>query len=216
VMPSRCVGDLYPNVPRIVDPGNEPQKLSSSSRGTAAVRLIAALPDLSPAGQRHNHDCAGGWMTPPRPGIAGVPGSPAKRGGERLHQTFHPQVSGLSTAPAGTGRREHSAVLITPVPPAATPTTGRSTAPSCIPSCDASTPTWCVGSARSTGGCADSRQPTRHGQGSPPGVLACSRTGDGTMRSGDQDDKSRVTGDCHARDLWEPGDKTAPGHPTGY
>jgi len=32
-------------------------------------------------------------------------------------------------------------------------TTGRSTAPRCIPSCRASTPTWCAGSATSTNGC---------------------------------------------------------------
>ena len=30
----------------------------------------------------------------------------------------------------------------------------------------------------------------------------------------DQDDKSRVTGDCYARILWEPGGEIPPGHPT--
>lgn len=42
-------------------------------------------------------------------------------------------------------------------------TTGRSTAPSCIPSWRASTTTWCAGCPRSTNGCAGSKEPTRGG-----------------------------------------------------
>ena len=52
------------------------------------------------------------------------------------------------------------------------------------------------------------RKPSSAGRGSPCGIPACSRTGYGFPRSrasGDQDDKSPVTGDCHAGICGSPG-----------
>jgi len=84
-------------------------------------------------------------------------------------------------------------------------TTGRSTAPRCIPSCNASTPTWCAGSARSTSGCGPSRRPSRAGNASPASTPGSSPTGHGSPPPGDQDDKSRMTGDRHVRIRGSPG-----------
>jgi hypothetical protein len=83
------------------------------------------------------------------------------------------------------------------------------------PSYGASTSTWCAGSARSSSGCDPSTRPRRAGSASPARTPAPSPTGHGSCGSDDQDDTSRVTGDCHARNLWEPGGETPPGHPAG-
>lgn len=80
-------------------------------------------------------------------------------------------------------------------------TMAHSTARRCASSCRASMPTWCAGSARNTNGCEPRRRPSSAGGESQNGILACSRTGYGFPRlrgSGEQDDKSPVTGDCHA------------------
>jgi hypothetical protein len=82
---------------------------------------------------------------------------------------------------------------------------GASTAPRCIPSCNASTPTWCAGSARSTSGCGPSRRPSRAGNASPASTPGSSPTGHGSTPPGDQDDRSRMTGDCHVRIRGSPG-----------
>src|SRR3954463_5673879 len=63
-------------------------------------------------------------------------------------------------------------------------------------------PTCCVGSATSIDGYGDARRHKRHGSGSSTDILGSSPTGPGsTCRPlpDDQDDKSRVTGDCYAR-----------------
>src|SRR5215204_1491325 len=81
--------------------------------------------------------------------------------------------------------------------------------------CHASTPTWCVGSARSTNGFGRRRRPSGVGAGSSNDARACSRTGPGFLPcplSGDQDDKSPVTGDCYAGICGSPGLK-CPGLP---
>jgi len=52
------------------------------------------------------------------------------------------------------------------------------------------------------------RRPARRAAacaGSPLGARACSRTGNGSPTAGDQDDRSRVTGDCYARICGSPG-----------
>src|SRR5674536_201393 len=80
---------------------------------------------------------------------------------------------------------------------------------------NASTPTWCGGSARSTSGCGQRRRPSGVGGGSSSEPRACSRTGNGFLPSrlsGDQDDKSPVTGDCYAGICGSPGLK-CPGPP---
>ena len=87
-------------------------------------------------------------------------------------------------------------------------TTGRSTAPRCINSSRASMPTWCAGSARNTNDYGPREKPSSAGGGSSHGIPACSRTGYGRPRfraSGDQEDKSPVTGDCHAGICGSPG-----------
>src|SRR5664280_2752228 len=94
-------------------------------------------------------------------------------------------------------------------------TTVRSTGRRCTRSCNASTPTWCGGSARSTSGCGRRRRPSGVGGGSSSEPRACSRTGNGFLPSrlsGDQDDKSPVTGDCYAGICGSPGLK-CPGPP---
>ena len=61
---------------------------------------------------------------------------------------------------------------------------------------------------RNTNDCAPRRKPSSAGGGSPCGIPDCSRTGYGFPRSrasGDQDDKSPVTGDCHAGICGSPG-----------
>src|SRR3954463_6143148 len=63
-------------------------------------------------------------------------------------------------------------------------------------------PTCCVGSATSIDGYGDARRHKRHGSGSSKDILGSWLTGPGsTCRPlpDDQDDKSRVTGDCYAR-----------------
>src|SRR3954447_16568965 len=63
-------------------------------------------------------------------------------------------------------------------------------------------PTCCVGSATSIDGYGDARRHKRHGSGSSTDILGSSPTEPGsTCRPlpDDQDDKSRVTGDCYAR-----------------
>jgi len=87
-------------------------------------------------------------------------------------------------------------------------TTGRSTAPRCINSSRASMPIWCAGSARNTNDYGPRSEPSSAGKGPSHGIRACSRTGNGLPRSrasGDQDDKSPVTGDCHAGICGSPG-----------
>jgi hypothetical protein len=77
-----------------------------------------------------------------------------------------------------------------------------------INSSRASMPTWCAGSARNTNDCAPRERPSSVGGGSSPGIPACSRTGNGRPRfsaSGDPEDKSPVTGDCHAGICGSPG-----------
>src|SRR3954464_1926521 len=78
------------------------------------------------------------------------------------------------------------------------PTTGGSTAPSCPRCWRASTPTWCAGSATSTDGWTAPGPPTPDLPSWPPASLGCSGTGPGSPPPGDEDDKSPVTGDCHA------------------
>src|SRR5674536_117955 len=93
--------------------------------------------------------------------------------------------------------------------------TVRSTVRRSTRSCNASTPTWCGGSARSTSGCGRRRRPSGVGGGSSSEPRACSRTGNGFLPSrlsGDQDDKSPVTGDCYAGICGSPGLK-CPGPP---
>jgi hypothetical protein len=63
-------------------------------------------------------------------------------------------------------------------------------------------PTCCVGSATSIDGYEDAQKPKKHGSGSPKDILGSSPTGPGSTcppPPDDQDDKSRVTGDCYAR-----------------
>src|SRR2546423_13111300 len=63
-------------------------------------------------------------------------------------------------------------------------------------------PTCCVGSATSIDGYGDARRHKRHGSGSSKDILGSSPTGPGSTcppLPDDQDDKSRVTGDCYAR-----------------
>ncbi|XQE84250.1 group II intron maturase-specific domain-containing protein [Streptomyces microflavus] len=73
------------------------------------------------------------------------------------------------------------------------------------PSSSASTPTCCAGSARSTDGSGRSKVPTRAGYVSPANTRGSLPSGHGPRRSGDQDDKSRVTGDRYARFCGSPG-----------
>lgn len=60
-------------------------------------------------------------------------------------------------------------------------------------------------SSRSTDGCGPSRKRTEHGNGSPASARHGSRTGDGSVRSGEKDEKSPVTGDCHVGICRSPG-----------
>src|ERR1041385_234915 len=63
-------------------------------------------------------------------------------------------------------------------------------------------PTCCVGSATSIDDYGDARRHKRHGSGSSTDILGSSPTGPGSTcppLPDDQDDKSRVTGDCYAR-----------------
>src|SRR5208282_3424893 len=72
----------------------------------------------------------------------------------------------------------------------------------CIPSWRASTPTCCAGCARSTNGCGDGARHRMRGTGRYGNGRASSPTGPGSpgsLPSGDQNDKSRVTRDCYAR-----------------
>src|SRR3954471_10186935 len=78
------------------------------------------------------------------------------------------------------------------------PTTGGSTAPSCLRSWRASTPTWCAGSATSTDGWTALGPRTGNSPSWPPASPGCSGTGPGSPAPGDEDDKSPVTGDRHA------------------
>lgn len=50
-------------------------------------------------------------------------------------------------------------------------------------------------------------------QPSPASTRGCSPTGHGSPRSEDRDDTSRMTGDGHVRNLWEPAGATPAGHP---
>ena len=75
---------------------------------------------------------------------------------------------------------------------------GRFYRPRCIASWRASTPTWCDGSATSTGGSRASGHPGENSPTSPRPLQHCSHSGNGSAPPGDQDDKSPVTGDCHA------------------
>src|SRR5258706_14904390 len=79
---------------------------------------------------------------------------------------------------------------------------------------DASTPTWCAGSARSTDGYREKDSPAANCSRSPQGIPACSRTGSGCPPPGDQDDKSRMKRDLHVRILWEPRGEIPRGYPT--
>ena len=49
---------------------------------------------------------------------------------------------------------------------------------------------------------------------SPGSTRERSRTGNGSQTTGGENEKSPVTGDCHAGILWEPGGEIPPGHPT--
>ncbi|MFI5910106.1 group II intron maturase-specific domain-containing protein [Dactylosporangium sp. NPDC051541] len=71
--------------------------------------------------------------------------------------------------------------------------------PRCVLSSRASTPTWCAGSARNTNGCGPTRRRWRPGNASPASTPDSSPTGHGSTHPGRQDDKSWVTGDCHAQ-----------------
>src|SRR4029077_687619 len=77
-------------------------------------------------------------------------------------------------------------------------TTERSTAPRCIHSWRASTPTLCAGSATNTNDCAPPRKPRPAGSASPASIPGSSPTGHGCTVPGGKDDKSPVTRDCHA------------------
>src|SRR4029077_3231790 len=74
----------------------------------------------------------------------------------------------------------------------------------------ASTPTWCAGSDGNINGSGQPRRPWPVGNASTANNRASSPTGQRWPTTGDQNDKSRVTGDCHARSLWEPGAATPP------
>jgi hypothetical protein len=92
-------------------------------------------------------------------------------------------------------------------------TTGRFTAPRCTPSCSASTPTCCAGSARNTDDFGDTAKPRQPGNASPASTHGCSPTGHGSPRSDDQDDTSRMNREVHVRNLWEPAGANPAGHP---
>src|SRR6266508_3121670 len=91
----------------------------------------------------------------------------------------------------------------------------RSTDRRCILSCSASIPTRYAGSATSTNGCGRRGKPSGAGRGSFNDSRGCSRTGNGLplrQLSGDQDDRSPVTGDGYAGICGSPGLK-CPGLP---
>jgi RNA-directed DNA polymerase len=66
----------------------------------------------------------------------------------------------------------------------------------CIPSCDASIPTWRAGRGRNTRGCAPTSVSAPGGPGFSVEIPACSGTGRGRGSSAGKGEKSRVTGDC--------------------
>src|SRR4051794_19551586 len=74
-------------------------------------------------------------------------------------------------------------------------------------------PTWCAGSATSTDGWIAPGPPTPNSPSWPPASPGCSGTGPGSPAPGDEDDKSPVTGDCHAGICGSRG-CNAPGYPT--
>src|SRR4051812_25680858 len=59
-------------------------------------------------------------------------------------------------------------------------------------------PTWCAGSATPTDGWIAPGPRTGNSPSWPPASRGCSGTGPGSPPPGDEDDKSPVTGDCHA------------------
>src|SRR3954464_12992617 len=59
-------------------------------------------------------------------------------------------------------------------------------------------PTWCAGSATPTDGWIAPAPRTGNSPSWPPASRGCSSTGPGSPPPGDEDNKSPVTGDCHA------------------